>query len=70
MRCAFAFLALAAGVHASPIAPRQAVTASIAPSAAAPAGCMPTFAGSFGIAVQNVSIPTMAAKRQVSQISE
>ncbi|MCJ1378523.1 hypothetical protein MMC17_001622 [Xylographa soralifera] len=70
MHSVIALLALAAGIHASPIAPRQAVTASIAPPAAAPAGCMPTFTGSFGIAVQNISMPTAAAKRQVTQISD
>lgn len=67
MQYTFALLALAAAVRASPMP--QAVTAVITPSGTAPAGCMPTFAGSFGIAVHNISTAA-AAKRQVTQGSD
>ncbi|RDI82759.1 hypothetical protein Vi05172_g7241 [Venturia inaequalis] len=45
-------LALAAG---NALASPQAVTASIAPQAAAPAGCSPSHSGQFQITVQNVT---------------
>lgn len=67
MQYTVALLALAAVINASPLP--QAVTAILRPSGSAPPGCMPTFVGSFGIAVMNVSTAT-AVKRAVSQISE
>lgn len=41
------------------------VTSAIAPSQAAPAGCAPTYAGSFNIATVNVS--TASSKRNVEK---
>ena len=67
MQYTLALLALAAAVKASPVP--QAVTAIITPSGSAPPGCMPTFVGSFGIAVVNITTAT-AVKRAVSQIGE
>jgi len=67
MQYTLALLVLAAVVKASPVP--QAVTAIITPTGSAPPGCMPTFFGSFGIAVVNVTTAT-AVKRAVSQISE
>lgn len=49
MKYSFALLAVSAAVLASPVA--QGITKAIAPSAAAPAGCSPTYPGSFGLAV-------------------
>ena len=70
MHYSLALLALAAAaVNASPFAFPQAVTAIITPSGSAPPGCMPTFVGSFGIAVQNISTAAMA-RRQVTEITE
>lgn len=66
----YAFVILAASValvKASPFP--QAVTANISPTGAAPPGCSPTFGGSFGIAVMNVSTSAMP-KRQVTQMTE
>lgn len=67
MQFTLAILALAAIVKASPFP--QAVTSAISPTDSAPPGCSPTFSGSFGIAVMNVSSSSMA-KRQVTQLSE
>ncbi|KAF2810035.1 uncharacterized protein BDZ99DRAFT_462647 [Mytilinidion resinicola] len=51
MRSTFALLALAAGAFARP----QGVTTEIAPSATAPAGCSPTYPGTFEITVVNAT---------------
>ena len=68
MQYSFAVLAaVVAVVQASPFP--QAVTAAISPSDSAPPGCMPTFSGSFGIAVMNVSTSSVQ-KRQVTQATE
>lgn len=67
MHYAFAILAAVAAVKASPFP--QAVTAAISPTGSAPAGCKPTFSGSFGIAVMNVTSSSVA-KRQVTQKTE
>lgn len=49
MQLILAILAAAAAVQASPFP--QAVTAAVAPTASAPAGCMLSHASTFGIAV-------------------
>ncbi len=67
MQYALAILAAVALVKASPFP--QAVTAAISPTGSAPSGCKPTFVGSFGIAIMNVSMSAMH-KRQVSQRTE
>lgn len=67
-----AILALAAvGANAIPAPAPGGVTAYIAPSASAPAGCLPTYSGSFGIAVRplgtgnsNPVVATQAADGQ------
>ena len=64
------FLAIAAAVHANPFAMPQAVTEAISPSASPPPGCTPSAAGTYGIAVQNVSTSAPPAKRQVAELSE
>lgn len=69
MQYCFAILALAALVKANPVAFPQAVTAKISPTNPAPPGCQPTLAGSFGIAVHNVSTTAAAVKRDVSTSS-
>ena len=70
MQYSLALLALAAATaNASPVAFPQAVTAIITPSGSAPPACMPTFVGSFGIAVQNISTAA-PARRQVTEITE
>ncbi|MCJ1299183.1 hypothetical protein MMC08_001975 [Hypocenomyce scalaris] len=61
MKYTLALLALAASALANPMP--QAVTADITPSASAPAGCMPTFAGNFEIQIVNVT--TSSKKRDV-----
>uniref|UniRef100_A0A0D6QVZ1 Cell wall mannoprotein PIR1-like C-terminal domain-containing protein n=1 Tax=Araucaria cunninghamii TaxID=56994 RepID=A0A0D6QVZ1_ARACU len=66
MRYAYAALAAAVAVQASPYP--QAVTASIAPSAPAPSGCMPNYSGTFGIAVMNITAGAPPAP--VSSISD
>ena len=63
-------LAVAAAVHANPFALPQAVTEAISPSASPPPGCIPSAAGTYGIAVQNVSTSASPAKRQVAELSE
>lgn len=67
MQYALALLAAVAVVKASPFP--QAVTAAISPTGSAPPGCSPTFSGSFGIAVMNVSTSAVQ-KRQVTQLTE
>lgn len=67
MQYTLAFLAVAAVVKASPFP--QAVTAAISPTGSAPPCCTPSYSGSFGIAVMNVSTSAMP-KRQVTQLSE
>jgi hypothetical protein len=63
MRHFLALLAFAAVIEASPFP--QGVTGAISPSAPAPPGCLPTYAaGSFGIAVMNLT--AAQKKRQVS----
>ena len=66
MQFTLALVALAAAVHASPVAIPQAVTAIITPSGSAPPGCTPTYAGSFGIAVMNISTAAGVTKRQAA----
>ncbi|KAI4091062.1 MAG: hypothetical protein LQ339_008199 [Xanthoria mediterranea] len=63
-------LAIAAAVHANPFAMPQAVTEAISPSASPPPGCTPSAAGTYGIAVQNVSTLAPPAKRQVAELSD
>ncbi|KAL8846807.1 MAG: hypothetical protein Q9221_008135 [Calogaya cf. arnoldii] len=63
-------LAVAAAVHANPFALPQAVTEAISPSASPPPGCTPSAAGTYGIAVQNVSTSASPAKRQVAELSD
>ena len=60
MQYAFGFLALAAAVTALP----QGVTQNIPPSAPAPAGCQPDYAGNFQITVRNVTTSAAKVKRQ------
>lgn len=56
MKYSLALLATASVVFASPLNnKRQAVTAAISPSAPAPSGCMPSYSGTFGIAVMNLT---------------
>lgn len=52
MQTKFALAALAAVAHAVP----QAVTGDIAPSAPAPGGCSPNYAGSFQISAVNSTV--------------
>jgi len=54
MKSTLTILALAVGALAMP----QGVTVAIAPSATAPAGCSPTYPGTFEITVVNVTSPT------------
>ncbi|KAL8807286.1 MAG: hypothetical protein Q9182_000791 [Xanthomendoza sp. 2 TL-2023] len=61
---------MAAAVTANPLALPQAVTAAISPSSPPPPGCTPFAAGSYGIAVQNVSTSAAPAKRAVNQLSD
>jgi hypothetical protein len=55
MKLSLVFSALVALTIANPLVRRQGVTASIAPSGTAPAGCLPTYAGSFGLVVMNIT---------------
>ncbi len=64
MRYTFALLALAAAAIAKPMP--QGVTEVIAPSAGLPAGCSPTYPGTFEITVVNV---TKSAKRDLAKVS-
>ncbi|MCJ1454806.1 hypothetical protein MMC28_005159 [Mycoblastus sanguinarius] len=70
MQYSLAILALVAAVQANPVAIPQAVTASIAPSASAPAGCSTSASGSFGIAVHNVSTSAPVKRAVATQISD
>jgi len=63
MQYAAVLLALAAAVKASPVAFPQGVTANIAPTAPAPAGCTPNYSGTFGIAVAAITGSPAPAKR-------
>ena len=65
MQYALALLAAAAGANG--LAFPQAVTASIAPSAAAPSGCAASYSGTFGIAVMNISATATGAVSQASE---
>jgi hypothetical protein len=69
MRYSLAVLALVAAVQASPFAFPGGVTSAVAPKGSAPPGCLPSAAGTFGIAVLNISTAAKH-KRQVSTISE
>ncbi|KAL8830324.1 MAG: hypothetical protein Q9170_005781 [Blastenia crenularia] len=69
MLSTFAFLALVVVVQANPVALPQAVTAAISPSGSPPPGCTSSAAGSYGIAVHNVSTSAVA-KRQATQLSD
>lgn len=69
MRYTLALLAAAVAVQASPMPVPGGVTSAIAPTGSAPPGCKPTYAGTFGIAVMNVSTKAKA-KRQVSTIAD
>ena len=69
MQYSLALLALMAAVQANPVALPQAVTAAISPSAPAPPGCTSSAAGSYGIAVHNVSTAAVQ-KRQVTEATE
>lgn len=65
MQYAAALLALAVAIKASPVALPQGVTANIAPTAPAPAGCTPNYSGTFGIAVASITGSPAPAKRAV-----
>ena len=68
MHYSYMLLALAAAVHANPVALPQGVTEAIAPSASSPPGCSPSAAGTYGIAVQELSAVQM--KREVLSLGE
>lgn len=73
MQYSFALLALVASATANPLKQliaRQAVTASIAPSAPPPPGCTTVASGSYAIVVHNVSTTAAPVKRQATQIAE
>ncbi|KAF2809421.1 uncharacterized protein BDZ99DRAFT_476849 [Mytilinidion resinicola] len=57
------FPIILAGLAASAVA--QGVSVGIAPTAAAPAGCKPTFAGRFTINVQDISFGVKEASSQI-----
>ncbi|KAL8997598.1 MAG: hypothetical protein Q9169_003145 [Polycauliona sp. 2 TL-2023] len=65
----YILLAISAAIHAKPFALPQAVTENISPSGPPPPGCKPSVAGTYGIAVQNVSNPAVQAKRQITQFA-
>jgi len=62
----FSKIAVVAALATAALAAPQGVTATITPTAVAPAGCSPTFAGSFNIEVVNAT--TVPAKVKVSRI--
>lgn len=70
MKSTLAILVLVAAVKASPFP--QAVTAIITPAnGPSPPGCTPAYAGSFGIAVMNITSSQVARRNApVSQITE
>ncbi|OJD34365.1 covalently-linked cell wall protein [Diplodia corticola] len=61
MKFAFALAAVAGTAMALPKA--QGVTADLAPTASAPAGCQPTYAGTFQITIVNATTSSSVAKR-------
>lgn len=65
MQTTFALAALAAVAYAAP----QGVTQDITPSAAAPAGCSPTFAGSFEIIPVNFTTATRSLEKRACDSS-
>lgn len=73
MKCSILLLAAVAVVQASPVpAPvpvPQGVTSQIAPSMSAPPGCMPSWSGTFGIVVMNVTAGGAQAVSQKSDVS-
>lgn len=59
-------LAALTGVYGAPYAMPQGVTEDIAPSGSPPSGCTPSYSGSFGIAVMNITAsPTVEASQTV-----
>lgn len=64
MRRTFALLSLAVSALGNPMP--QGVTSAIAPSASAPAGCMPDYSGTFQITVVNVS--SSSSKRDLELV--
>lgn len=60
MQYAYGFLALAVAVTALP----QGAPQGLAPSAPAPAGCLPDYSGTFQITVKNVTTSATKVKRQ------
>lgn len=66
--------AIIAGADAFPnnLIARQGVTAAISPSSPAPSGCSISYSGSFGIAVQSITVgaPATTQTAAVSQVSD
>ena len=67
MKYSIAFLAAVAAVQASPVP--QGVTAKLAPTASAPPGCMPSYSGTFGVVVQNITAGGSASVTQKADVS-
>ena len=73
MQHSLVLLALAAAASANPLKQldaRQAVTASIAPSAPPPPGCTTSAPGSYALVVHTISTTAAPVKRQATQIAE
>ncbi|KAL8944346.1 MAG: hypothetical protein Q9216_000531 [Gyalolechia sp. 2 TL-2023] len=66
MLSSFALLGLVAAVQANPVALPQAVTAAVSPSAPPPPGCTLSAVGSYGIAVRNPEVVTMATVSMIT----
>ena len=64
MQYALACFTFGAFTLANPVALPQAVTAAISPSEPPPPGCTPSFSGSFGIAVKNVTTSSLAKRAE------
>ena len=66
-----ALLALAVCVKSKPVAVPQGVTEAVSPIDPPPAGCIGSFNGAFGIAVNTISSQQVAKRYETAtQISE
>lgn len=66
MQYALALFAFGATSLANPVAVPQAVTSAVSPSEPPPPCCTPSFSGSFGIVVRNVTNISAPARRAIA----
>ena len=67
---AAAIALVAISAHAAPAPAPQGVTAVITPTKSAPSGCLPTYSGTFGIAVMNITATSSSSGSVATQASD